>query len=374
MQTGHGEHPEPGGDGAVVALLAAVREIMADVGRGPPARIVDLDARLDVDLGLDSLSVAELLVRTEELFGVSLPEQTLATARTLRDLLPPATMADEPLARGVEGAGADLAGSGSRDVNDRPAFGPPSARPRRTDGRLRRAAEDLHGVWALGVFGVMAAVVGPLIVLVPTLRLRWRLVRLTARLLPLLVGVRVRIEGARHLPRDRPFVMVANHASHVDPLLLVRLLEKPAVFAALAGLADNPVLRLGLRRMHTHLVGRGDRVRGVADVQALTDTVRAGHAVVFFPEGRRAPAPGLEPFRMGAFLVAARSGVPVVPVAIRGTRAVLPVGRTLPRRATVTVTVAPPVTTRTAGWHGAVELQREARRLLLRHSHEPDLA
>ena len=77
---------------------------------------------------------------------------------------------------------------------------------------------------------------------------------------------------------------------------------------------------------------------------------------------------------MGAFLVAARSGAPVVPVALRGTRAVLPVGRLLPRRATVTVTVAPPVTTQEAGWQGAVELQREARRHILRHSHEPDLS
>jgi 1-acyl-sn-glycerol-3-phosphate acyltransferase len=126
--------------------------------------------------------------------------------------------------------------------------------------------------------------------------------------------------------------------------------------------------------MHAHLVGGDDRAKGIADAQALTDTVRAGRTVVFFPEGRRSPAAGLEPFRMGAFLVAARSGAPVVPVALEGTRAVLPVGRMLPRRATVTVTVGPPVTTREAGWTGAVELQRAARRHILLHGNEPDLA
>jgi len=65
---------------------------------------------------------------------------------------------------------------------------------------------------------------------------------------------------------------------------------------------------------------------------------------------------------------------PVAPVAIRGSWAVLPVGRLLPRHAAVTVTVAPPLTPPEDGWRGAVALQREARRLLLRHSHEPDLA
>lgn len=374
MRTERGDHPDPRGDGAVEELLLAVHEIVADVGRGDAAQVVGLDSRLDADLGLDSLSVAELLVRTEELFGVSLPEETLATARTPGDLLTAAAMARDPVPGGVDGAARLFAGPAAPNDPEEAALAPPRTGPTRSRGSIRRAAAALYGVWALGVFAVLAAVVGPLVVLAPTVRLRWRLVRGAGHLLTTLVGVRIRVEGAHHLPRGRPFVVVANHASHVDPLVLVRLLEEPAVFAAVAGLADNPLVRLGLRRMHAHLVGGGDRLRGVADAQALTQTVRAGRTVVFFPEGHRSPAPGLEPFRMGAFLVAARTGVPLVPVALQGTRALLPVGRLLPRRATVTVTVGPPLTTREVGWQGAVELQREARRLILRHGHEPDLA
>lgn len=374
MGTERGEHLDPSGDGAVEALLLAVREIVADVGRERAAQVVGLDSALDADLGLDSLSVAELLVRTEELFGVSLPEEVLATARTPRDLLTAAAMAKDLAPHGVDGAARIVAGPGVRNDPGEVAPAPPRTGPIRSGGRIGRAAAGLYGVWALGVFGVLAAVVGPLVVLAPTLRLRWWLVRGAGHLLTALVGVPVRVEGARHLPRGGPFVVVANHASHVDPLFLVRLLEEPAVFAAVAGLADHPLLRLGLRRMHAYLVGGGDRLRGVADAQALTDTVRGGRTVVFFPEGRRSPAPGLEPFRMGAFLVAARAGAPLVPVALQGTRAVLPVGRSLPRRATVTVTVGPPLTTQDVGWQGAVELQRDARRLILRHGHEPDLA
>jgi 1-acyl-sn-glycerol-3-phosphate acyltransferase len=232
----------------------------------------------------------------------------------------------------------------------------------------------LYGAWAVSCFAVLAIVGWLLVVLLPTVRLRWRAVRRIGHLLARLCGVPITIEGAHHLPRDRPVVLVANHPSHLDALVLTQLLEEPAVVTAVADLADHPVLALGLRRMHAHLVARGDRERGVADAEALADTIRSGRTVVFFPEGHRSPRPGLEPLRMGAFLVAARTGAPVVPVAIRGTRTVLPVGRLLPQHAALTVSVAQPLTPPDDGWQGAVALQREARRLLLRHSHEPDLA
>jgi 1-acyl-sn-glycerol-3-phosphate acyltransferase len=389
VQIERGEQLDPGSDRAAEALLVAVRDLMADVGRGHAAASVSLDAGLDTDLGLDSVSVAELLVRTEEQFGVSLPVETLATARTPRDLLAAVAMASAGPPADVRkaAAGATAPGlhgpDGTRQAPPGPAPGndprrgplaPSGPVPVRSGGWARRATDVLYGVWALGVFSVLAVVGWLLIVVLPSVRLRWRVVRWTGRVLARLTGVRVTIDGAHHLPHERPFVLVANHPSHLDALVLTQLLEEPAVVTAVADLAEHPVLALGLRRMHAHLVARGDRVRAVADAEALTDTVRAGRSAVFFPEGHRSSAPGLEPFRMGAFLVAARSGAPVVPVAIRGTRAILPVGRLLPRRATVTVTVAPPLTTQEAGWQGAVEMQREARGLLLRHTGEPDLA
>lgn len=361
MQIGRGGHPD--GADTVDALLATIREILDD-----DRRVVDVDADLEADLGFDSLSVAELLVRAEELFGVPLPDDTLATVGTPADLLAAAGLATATRPRSGDAAPPSGSGSPGTDVA---AFEP---RPPRPTGTLRRVIGSVHGLWALTAFAVVAAVFGPLTVLAPTLRTRWRLVRGAGRLLAALAGVRVRVEGARHLPHARPFVMVANHASHLDPLVLVRLLEEPAVFVALAVLADHPLLRLGLGRLRAHLVGRGDRVRGVADAEALTDAVRGGHTVVFFPEGRRTPRRGLEPFRMGAFLVAARSGVPVVPVAVRGTRAVLPVGRLLPRRGTVTLTVGSPLVPPRADWQSAVELRRRARHHILRHVDEPDLA
>jgi acyl carrier protein len=244
--------------------------------------------------------------------------------------------------------------------------------------RLRRAgpsaAATVYGVYARVLFTLLSALVFPLVLLLPGRRQRWRVLQRAGRLLFVLCGVPVEVRGAEHLPRDGPSIVAANHASFLDPLLLTRLFPDPPVFVAVAGLAENPVVRLFLRRMGAHLVERGDRPGAVASRQALTEVARAGRSVVFFPEGRRAPAAGLEPFRSGAFLVAADAEAPVVPVALRGTRALLPVGRRLPAWSRVTITVERPVRTEQGGWPGAAELHAATRSAILRHCGEPDLA
>jgi 1-acyl-sn-glycerol-3-phosphate acyltransferase len=82
---------------------------------------------------------------------------------------------------------------------------------------------------------------------------------------------------------------------------------------------------LVLKRLGTEFVERHEREHGVADTDRVVAVARAGQSLAISPEGRLACAPGLRPFRMGAFVVvvAAEAGVPVVPVAIRGTRDML---------------------------------------------------
>jgi acyl carrier protein len=245
--------------------------------------------------------------------------------------------------------------------------------PARVHAAGTRAVKAVYGAYATALGVLFAAVVWLLVLLVPGARRRWRIVRRAGRLLFRLTGTRLSVEGVEHLPAGGRYVVAANHASNLDPLVLAVVLPEPAVFAAVGGLAVNPFARIFLRRLETHLVERGDRIRGVEDSRALTETVRSGRVVAFFPEGRRSPTVGLEPFHMGAFVVAADAGVPVVPVALRGTRRALPVGRSMPRRGPITVTVAPAVSTVRSGWGGAVDLHAATRTAILRHCGEPDL-
>ena len=75
----------------------------------------------------------------------------------------------------------------------------------------------------------------------------------------------------------------------------------------------------------------------------MADAVQRGSSLLVFPEGTFVARPGLLPFHLGAFLAAARSGVPVVPLAIRGNRDMLPAERWWPRRATLEVDIGEPI-------------------------------
>jgi acyl carrier protein len=245
--------------------------------------------------------------------------------------------------------------------------------PARVSRAASRALEAVYGVYASALFGLFAPVVWLLVVLVPGARRRWRIVGSAGRMLLRLSGIRLSVEGAENLPVGGRYVVVANHASNLDPLVLTVVLPEPAVFAAVGGLADNPFVRVFVRRLEAHLIEPGDRVRRLEDSRALTGTVGSGRVVAFFPEGRRSRGVGLEPFHMGAFVVAADAGVPVVPVALRGTRRILPVGRIMPRRGPIRVTIAPAVSAARSGWAGAVEMHAATRAAILRDCGEPDL-
>ena len=87
--------------------------------------------------------------------------------------------------------------------------------------------------------------------------------------------------------------------------------------------------------------------------------VEQGEWPLFFPEGTFFAAPGLLPFRLGAFWVAAHAGVDVVPVSLQGTRTLLPDGVWLPRRCPIRVHIGKPLTPTGSDWEAALELREQ---------------
>jgi 1-acyl-sn-glycerol-3-phosphate acyltransferase len=104
----------------------------------------------------------------------------------------------------------------------------------------------------------------------------------------------------------------------------------------------------------------------------LRQAVQQGHSLVFFPEGTFRRMPGLQAFHMGAFVVAARAGVPVVPVGVQGTRAILRAEQWFPRRAMVRVTIGAPLRPQGCDWGAAVALRDAVRAQIARYCGEPD--
>jgi 1-acyl-sn-glycerol-3-phosphate acyltransferase len=126
-------------------------------------------------------------------------------------------------------------------------------------------------------------------------------------------------------------VVVANHASYLDGVLLKAFLPARFSFVIKKEFSRVPVAGLLLRRIGSEFVDRFNRHAGGMDARRLIKAADAGQALAFFPEGTFLATPGLGKFHTGAFVIAARVGVPVIPVAIRGTRHILPSGRALPR-------------------------------------------
>jgi 1-acyl-sn-glycerol-3-phosphate acyltransferase len=139
-------------------------------------------------------------------------------------------------------------------------------------------------------------------------------------------------------------------------------------------LANRFFSRLLFKRFGAEFVERFDARRSATDATQVKRAVKQGRSVVFFPEGTFGREPGLRPFRIGAFLVAAQAKAPVAPVAIRGTRSLLRSGQWFPRWAALRVTVGKPLTPQGADWSAIIQLRDEAREQILGLCGEPDLA
>ena len=248
-----------------------------------------------------------------------------------------------------------------------------SWRPRLRSAR-RRLADLAYAGYAHAIFWLLAPPVWLLIALLPRPHWRWAVMRGAARLLFRLGRVPLSVEGLEHLPRDRPCVIVANHASYLDGVVLVAALPRTFAFVAKSELERQWIPRRFLRRIGAVFVERFDLRRGMADARRVAQAVQDGHALLFFAEGTFTRMPGLLPFRMGAFIAAAEAGVPVVPVTIRGTRSLLRGDSRFPHRGAVRVNIAPPIPPGGTDWAAAVTLRDAARAAILRHLGEPDLA
>jgi 1-acyl-sn-glycerol-3-phosphate acyltransferase len=145
-------------------------------------------------------------------------------------------------------------------------------------------------------------------------------------------------------------------------------------FVAKREFTEQFFARVLFRRLGTEFVERFEAQRGVEDTDRVRQAVRQGRSMLFFPEGTFGRAPGLRPFRMGAFVVAAQTGVPLVPIGISGTRSILRAGQWFPRRGAVSVTIGTPIIPQGTDWAAAVALRDAARAQMLEYCSEPDLA
>ena len=160
-----------------------------------------------------------------------------------------------------------------------------------------------------------------------------------------LAGVELAVEGEEHLWSRRPAVFLFNHQSAIDMLLLCKLLRRDIVGVAKQELRRVPLLGALLEFAGTVFVDRGDRKSAIEALEPAVEALRGGTSLVIAPEGTRIPTPRLAPFKRGAFHMAQRAGVPVIPIVFRNAFDALPRHGLVIRPARIEVVVLPPIPT-----------------------------
>ncbi len=234
---------------------------------------------------------------------------------------------------------------------------------------VARAGYALY-CWLLLLPCVLLALLGVLVA--PGLAQRRGAARLAARAFFRLSGIPLQVHGLERLPSG-PCVVVANHSSYIDGLVMQAALPPRFAFVIKKEMVRVPLASLLLRRLGSEFVERFNRHRSAADARRITRTANAGQSLAFFPEGTFNVERGLGKFHGGAFVIAARAGFPVVPVAILGARRALPPGSLLPSPGRIVVQILAPLAVPAEAPSAALELRQAARREILAHIDEPDL-
>jgi len=350
-------------------LITTIRALVGEVHPHWKNLHFTPDTRLEQELGLDSMSRIELCNRLESALGIKLDETVVAHVDTPQQLLD-ALREQKSAATSTDAIAAGSSASTSKELL-MGSFGYPDTATAEPPGHT--LFEWLYALYGWFVFFVLGTLTWVLVVLAPFASWRSKLAHWGARLFFLLTFTPFSVTGHENLDPDKTFIIAANHASYLDGFIVTAALDIPIHFIVKGELTRFLLVRLLLQRFGVVFVDRFNGNRGASDVLRITRKTEGGQTIVFFPEGTFTTFAGLQPFRMGAFVTAARARVPLVPVAIRGARTIIRGSDWFPQRGRIDVTVRPPIVPDGEGFQVALDLRDAARAEIASYCGEPDL-
>jgi 1-acyl-sn-glycerol-3-phosphate acyltransferase len=198
-----------------------------------------------------------------------------------------------------------------------------------------------------------------------------RLSRWSRRLLEQ-AQVEMIVSGREHLEPGRPYVVMSNHQSHYDIPVLFQAFPGTIRMVAKTELFRVPIFSGAMRAAGFVEIDRSNRRRAIESLRNAKQQLAQGVSIWIAPEGTRSRDGELQPFKKGGFMLALQTGLPIVPVAIRGSREILaPDGTAVRTGARVHVAFQPPITPTTTANNAAA---REALMVEVRAAIERGLA
>ena len=180
-----------------------------------------------------------------------------------------------------------------------------------------------------------------------------------------LVGVSVVVDGIDRLDKRQTYVFTPNHQSLIEVPLLLTFLGHNVAYLAKKELFTYPIFGYGLKVIGVVPVDRSNQAAALESARLATEKLRAGKSYVVYPEGTRSPDGRLQKFKKGAFRMAVEAGVPIVPITISGSTAIMPKGKLKVTPATIRMTIHDPIQTSGKTPASVDELAETARERIL---------
>lgn len=159
-----------------------------------------------------------------------------------------------------------------------------------------------------------------------------------------LFGMKLKVYGMENIDFKKPHIFMANHASLIDAPLLFLILPIPVRIFPKKELFKIPVIGKGMERVGFIPVDRSDSNKGRMAIEKGVEMIKEkGWSFLIFPEGTRTWNGNLLPFKKGGFILSIKSGLPIVPITIKGTREMLPRGKFSIKKGAVEVKFHEPI-------------------------------
>ncbi len=374
--------PRPDRAAIKAQVLAITRELLRELGNTEAGEAVRGSASLERDLGLGSIERVELSSRLERTLGTSLPEGAIAEAKTLDDIIAVVAGPMEGASLSERAPTVSLSDTGATESvsvqtsSEVRAQDPAGAQPTHEHAQLfRRVWETIYGIYAAGVFFVWLVLSWLLVLVMPPGRAAARMASAALRIYFRLIGCRIHMEGEQHVDAYGACIYVSNHTSYFDVPAVMALFKTNYHFLAKNEINDMPFVGTFLRKLGHFAFERSKLRARSRQAEQMEKALLRGESLFVFAEGTFTAQPGVRPFQLGAFRAAVRTGRPIVPVVLRGTRRFLRDGTLLPKPARISVIVCPALFSSpdSAGreWAEVLRLRDETRTIISSHSGEP---
>ncbi|HYM60107.1 MAG TPA: lysophospholipid acyltransferase family protein [Thermoanaerobaculia bacterium] len=223
----------------------------------------------------------------------------------------------------------------------------------------------LRNAWVLFVAFVVTIPIATTVIIIAPFRSLTRfmdwLIRLWARSFVAAAGIELSAENIEGIRRDERYILVSNHHSYFDIPCILTAVRLPIRFMAKASLFKIPIFGWSMARAGFIPIDRKNRRTAVKSFDLAAQRLRKGNTIVIFPEEGRSREWQMRPFQRGAFLLALKSELPLLPIAVAGTFDVFRVGARRVTPGKVTIRVGTPIATAGLGLRHKDALAEQSR-------------